>query len=134
MKLPLFPLLAGIISLAVLGCAKKPVNQPDRSFEASPIFKNAMNLVHDKELPREKNPLLARSLQDLYSLKGCVGVGYDDSPESATKKAASAYRESGCQSGEPAKTVRFRAYNGSFYCIMTTNALAYEIKLEEKKP
>ena len=89
-------------------------------------------LLFDKTLPKEENPNLARAIQDFYSISGCVGVGYDDSEETASSKASTSYSANKCQAGEPAKTIRFRAYNGTFYCIMTTNIKAYQIRLEEK--
>jgi len=99
--------------------------------EVSRIYQRAQLLVTDKTLPKEDNPRLARALQDLYSTNGCVGIGYDDSPEIASNKAATAYNENNCRPGEPAKTIRFKAYNGTSFCIMSTNEKAFNIKLED---
>ena len=116
------------------GCAKRPAHKPEGALEDNPIFKNAFKLVNDQTLSIEKNPLLARSLQDFYMLKGCVGVGYGESAEIASNKSSAAYKESKCQAGEPAKTIRFKAYNGTFYCIMTTNPLSNSIMPEQNNP
>jgi len=127
-----FLLMTLVLSIFSLGCAKSPANKPGQEWAGNKTYQRAQKMVTDKSLPKEQNPNLARALQDLYMINGCVGVGYDDSPESAERKAAGAFKANQCQSGAPAKTMRFKAYNGSFYCIMTTNVNAGEFKLEEK--
>jgi len=114
--------------VSLLGCPKNPSNKPDQVSPANRTFDRANSLVQDTTLTAEGNPNLARALQDFYSLNGCVGVGYGTRDEAATVMAAAAYKANMCRAGEPAKTIRFKAHNGTFYCVMSTNASAYEFQ------
>jgi len=126
-----FRMMMLVMLLFPLGCVKKPAAKTDPALRGNMTYDRAQVLLHDKSLPKGENPKLARALQDFYMGRGCVGVGFGESPETATSQAEIAYRAHKCQKGEPAKTIRFTAHNGTFYCIMTTNVLADEIKLEK---
>ena len=88
-------------------------------------------MLEDKTLSKAENPSIARTLQDLYAAGGCVGVGYGDKQALADSVATTAYATNMCRAGEPGKTIRFRALNGTYYCIMATNVNAYDIPLEK---
>ena len=125
---PVLRCILPLILVFALGCAKPAVKKPAQESQVNKIYERADSLVQDKSLGVEGNPNLARALQDFYSIGGCVGVGYGDKEAAATAMAAAAYKTNMCRAGDPAKTIRFKAHNGTLYCIMSTNATAYEFQ------